>query len=601
MPVRRKNGTGREDERSPFFVPSRFSFVLPFPPRAMGKQKPEAKTTAPESRPASYTVLARRYRPQTFAELVGQSPVARALGNALTSGRVAHAYLFTGARGVGKTSTARILAKALNCEQGPTDTPCGTCSACVSIAAGEDVDVLEIDGASNNGVDDIRELRGNVIYAPARSRYKIYIIDEVHMLSKGAFNALLKTLEEPPPHVKFIFATTEVDKVPVTILSRCQRFDFPGIPLPQIVDRLRAIVTGEGMQADDEALELVARRAGGSMRDAQSLLDQLLAFGGERLTTDQVHHLLGTADDDRVAGLATALLAPDPKRALELLDEALISGLHPGELLDQLIAYWRDLMVVHVAGAECQDLSVPSRYRAALEAQAKDMGLDAILAGLDVLAMAKARLRGSSHGRTLVEMTFVRLGRLKDLVSVGQVAQWLAGATTDRAGSPPPAARPPTPVPEAVKKNSPALKAGPVELTETSLRDVWAQTLSLIGSIHARELERAGFPAIFAPNTLVLSFPAAYNQSQEFCQEPERLGRIEAALRKVTGQSWKLRLETLPGNGAINRDPPVPAPPVRPRQNGAEEAERVPIVRRAIDLMGARVIRVDDGFAGGEG
>src|SRR3954451_9877182 len=230
---------------------------------------------------ARYTVIARRYRPQTFDELVGQEHVARALQQAISSGRVGHAYLFTGARGVGKTSTARILAKALNCVHGPTPTPCDQCEICQSITSGEDVDVLEIDGASNRGIDEVREVRQNVQYRPSRSRYKIYIIDEVHMLTPQAFNALLKTLEEPPPHVKFIFAATEVNKIPVTILSRCQRFDFAGIGTPRIVERLRQVVAAEGAEADDEALELVARRAGGSMRDAQSLLDQLLAFGGE--------------------------------------------------------------------------------------------------------------------------------------------------------------------------------------------------------------------------------------------------------------------------------------------------------------------------------
>src|SRR5262249_32431448 len=217
--------------------------------------------------------------------------------NALKSNRVAHAYLFTGARGVGKTSTARILAKALNCVHGPTATPCGECEICKSIASGDDVDVLEIDGASNRGIDEGREIRGNVQYRPSRSRYKIYIVDEVHMLTPQAFNALLKTLEEPPEHIKFIFATTDVQKIPLTILSRCQRFDFAGIPLPRIVERLRGIVQSEGIQADDEALELVARRAGGSMRDAQSLLDQLLAFGGDQLNSERVHKLLGTAHD----------------------------------------------------------------------------------------------------------------------------------------------------------------------------------------------------------------------------------------------------------------------------------------------------------------
>src|SRR5262249_9289866 len=289
-------------------------------PRPTAAPPPPARRAASSSR-------ARRYRPQQFRDLIGQEPVARSLVNALQSGRVAHAYLFTGARGVGKTSTARILAKALNCVRGPTAAPCDQCDICKSIAAGEDVDVLEIDGASNNKVDEVREIRSNVQYRPGRARYKIYIIDEVHMLSTSAFNALLKTLEEPPPHVKFIFATTEVHKIPVTILSRCQRFDFAGIGTARIREHLHQVVAAEGLQADDDALELVARRAGGSMRDAQSLLDQLLAFGGDRLTVEQVHGLLGTAGSDRVATLAAAILEHDPKLALTLLGQAADEGL----------------------------------------------------------------------------------------------------------------------------------------------------------------------------------------------------------------------------------------------------------------------------------
>src|SRR5262249_41153145 len=221
---------------------------------------------------------------------------------------VANAYLFTGARGVGKTSAARILAKALNCAEGPTPTPCDKCDSCKAIAAGDDVDVLEIDGASNNKVEEVRDLRQNVGFRPTRSRYKIYIIDEVHMLSTAAFNALLKTLEEPPPHVKFIFATTEVQKIPITILSRCQRFDFAHVGPAKIFDQLKRIVGREGHQADDEALRLIARRAAGSMRDSQSLLDQLLASTTGKLTTEHVHAVLGTAGDERVTQLAAAVL-----------------------------------------------------------------------------------------------------------------------------------------------------------------------------------------------------------------------------------------------------------------------------------------------------
>src|SRR5437762_1209501 len=281
----------------------------------------------------SYEVFARKYRPQTFDELVGQAHVSRTLKNAVEQGRLAHAYLFVGPRGIGKTSTARILAKSLNCAKGPTITPCGKCDNCLEITGGNSLDVIEIDGASNRGIDDVRELRDNVRYAPAKGRYKIYIIDEVHMLTKEAFNALLKTLEEPPPHVKFIFATTDVQKVPITILSRCQRFDFTGIASPLIIDRLRAVAKAEAVDADDEALELLARRAGGSMRDAQSLLDQLLAFGGDRLTVEQVHQLLGTAQDERVLALASAVLEHDSPRALGLFAQAADEGAQLGELL----------------------------------------------------------------------------------------------------------------------------------------------------------------------------------------------------------------------------------------------------------------------------
>ncbi len=251
--------------------------------------------------PRQYVVVARRYRPQSFDELIGQEHVAKGLAAAIVASRVGHAYLFTGARGTGKTSTARILAKALNCEKGPTPTPCNECDICRSITAGDDMDVLEIDGASNRGIDEIRQLRQNVNVRPSRARFKIYIIDEVHMLTKEAFNALLKTLEEPPEHVKFIFCTTEPEKIPITIISRCQRYDFAGIQTSQIVERLRQIVAGEGVEAEPEALEILARRAAGSMRDSQSLLEQLLAFGSRKITVADVHRLLGTAGSERIA------------------------------------------------------------------------------------------------------------------------------------------------------------------------------------------------------------------------------------------------------------------------------------------------------------
>ncbi len=570
----------------------------------MAKQK-----APPPETPESYTVLARRYRPQGFGDLVGQEAVARALVNALKSNRVAHAYLFTGARGVGKTSTARILAKALNCVKGPTAEPCNDCVNCRLIASGDDVDVIEIDGASNRGIDEVRAIRDNVRSRPsARSRYKIYIIDEVHMLTPQAFNALLKTLEEPPAFVKFIFATTEAQKIPITILSRCQRFDFPGIGTPRIVERLRQIVADEGKQADDEALELVARRAGGSMRDAQSLLDQLLAFGGERLTVDQVHGLLGTAQDDRVLALAAAVLAHDPAKALDLLAGGIEEGLQLGELLDQLIAYWRDLMVLHCAGEQARDLSVAPRHRATLAGQAAALELDTILAGLDVLNTTKARLRGSNHGRVLLEMALARLGRLEDLVALSQVSRWLAqpeSAPAARAPSAPARAAEP---PEGVKKKLVAIADAPaaaaaaatqLALSEQSLSETWAQLLAQVGPIMARHLEKGGSPAIFGPNTLVLRFEGRYNVEREYCSEPTRAQRIEEALRAITGRPCQLRIESV-GSGAVSALPDVAAEATNSQSRSRlkrAEAVQEPLLKRAVDVLGAQVVHMDDDFA----
>jgi len=566
---------------------------------AAADRKPK-KEQADQPAAVDYTVLARRYRPQQFADLVGQEPVAQALVNALKSNRVAHAYLFTGARGVGKTSAARILAKALNCEQGPTPTPCDKCERCTSIAAGDDVDVLEVDGASNRGIDEVREIRGNVQYRPAKSRFKIYIIDEVHMLTTQAFNALLKTLEEPPSHVKFIFATTDVQKIPLTILSRCQRFDFAGIGTQRIVERLRDIVDREGMKADDDALELVARRAAGSMRDAQSLLDQLLSFGGDQLNADQVHQLLGTARDERVLALAAAVLEHDSKRALDLLTAESNEGLQLGELADQLVAYWRDLMVLNCTGGAAFDLSVAPRHREKLAVQAKALKLDTILAGLDVLSSMRARLRNSNHGRVLVEMALIRLSRLDDLASLSQIAQWLnQPAPASETARPAMTALPP----EGVKKKTLELserssEEGPIRLATESLTRIWNTILSQAGPMLAGFLQKADFPAIIAPNTLVIRFKTNYNTEREHCSDPTRVGRLEEVLRRITGQECQVRVENSVGSALVKSLAlaDVPQESISPYRRQRAEASQEPLLKRAIETLGAQIVQVDDGF-----
>lgn len=370
---------------------------------------------------AHYTVLARRFRPQAFDDVVGQEHVAQALRNAIRAGRVAHAYLFTGARGVGKTSTARILAKALNCPNVDDGVPCNNCEICDGISAGNDVDVLEIDGASNRGIDDIRSLRANVNVRSMRTQFKVYIIDEVHMLTREAFNALLKTLEEPPPNVKFVFCTTEPQKVPDTILSRCQRFDFSAIGEQSIGQRLKEIATAEGFDVEDEAVELVARRARGSMRDSQSLFDQLLAFSEGVIRAVDVHRMLGTASDDLLIELFAAMKDKRPGEVLNQLEHAMHAGVQAGELLDQCVGYVRDLMVTASGGATVPLCSVGVGRRDVLVDQAKAMGHANIMAAFQILSETKSRMIRSTFARVLLEMGLIQIAMLEDLSAVSKL------------------------------------------------------------------------------------------------------------------------------------------------------------------------------------
>src|SRR5881296_169497 len=299
--------------------------------------------------PQQYQVLARKWRPQQFDEVVGQEHVTTTLKNAIEQNRLAHAYLFVGPRGIGKTSTARIFAKALNCVKGPTATPCDKCDNCREIAEGRSMDVLEIDGASNRGIDEVRELRDTCRYAPARSRFKIYIIDEVHMLTKEAFNALLKTLEEPPAHVKFIFATTEPEKVLPTILSRCQRFDLRRIPTALISQHLAHIALQEKVKIDEAALYAIARGADGGLRDAESALDQLISFCGDKIEEGDVLSMFGLAAQRQILDLSRAVLAGEVETALRELNELTRHGKDLGRLLSDLLSHFRNLLVYQVS------------------------------------------------------------------------------------------------------------------------------------------------------------------------------------------------------------------------------------------------------------
>lgn len=394
-----------------------------------------------------YMVVARRYRPQRFEELVGQDQVSVALRNAIATNRVGHAYLFTGARGVGKTSTARILAKALNCVTGPSGTPCNECDVCQGVASGEDVDVLEIDGASNRGIDEIRQLRANINVRPSRARFKIYIIDEVHMLTKEAFNALLKTLEEPPQHVKFIFCTTDVEKIPITVRSRCQRFDFPPVDPRSILDRLQVIVQAEGAHAEPEALTLLARRAAGSMRDSQSLLEQLLAFSGNEITVDSVHRMLGTARSGNVSQLVTAITQRNAPLTMRMVEDAIRDGVDAGQLAEQLLGYFRDMMAAHVGcNADLMLHTLPADFPEIVTA-GKHLGLETLLAMVQILDQAVVKMRHSMHARIILEVALVRLCNLEALQDLATLISQFehSGPLSPSAATAPasPALRPP--------------------------------------------------------------------------------------------------------------------------------------------------------------
>jgi DNA polymerase III subunit gamma/tau len=369
----------------------------------------------------SYQVLARKWRPQVFEDVVGQGHITRTLQNAITTKRLAHAFLFSGPRGVGKTTTARILAKALNCTQGPTPTPCGRCDSCIETTAGTSVDVIEIDGASNRGIEHIRELREAVKYAPARGKYKVYVIDEVHMLTNEAFNALLKTLEEPPPHVLFIFATTEPQKIPATIHSRCQRYGFKRIPLNDIVEQLHKIAAAEGITITDQGLAMIARAAEGSMRDSQSLLDQAVSYSGMTVKNEDLQATLGSVAQEKLLQFSAGLLSRDSGGLLKQIDGLLEQGLDMRQFLAGLVEHVRNIMVIKIATDPGRIIELPAADIQNLQQQAAGVDSDHLLLLFDSLSKTLDEMRWSPHQRFTVEMGIVKACHITPLRPLTEV------------------------------------------------------------------------------------------------------------------------------------------------------------------------------------
>ncbi|QDV64097.1 DNA polymerase III subunit tau [Crateriforma conspicua] len=599
-----------------------------------------------------YVVVARRYRPKSFDELVGQDHVGRALVNAIETGRVGHAYLFTGARGVGKTSTARIFAKALNDPGGPTGNPDQETDVAQAIDAGEDVDVIEIDGASNRGIDEIRSLRANVGVRPSRSRYKIYIIDEVHMLTQAAFNALLKTLEEPPEHVKFIFCTTDPEKIPITVLSRCQRFDFAPVEVSKIVARLKEICAAEGTEADDTALELIARRAAGSMRDSQSLLEQLLSFSGDQLTAETVHQMLGTADDERLHALATAMAARDAASALSQLDAAVDEGVDAGRLAEQLLGYFRDLMAVTV-GCEASML----RHTSAglydeLSELGKRWGLQTVLAVVGLIDDTLVRIRHSVYARVLLESTLIQICHLPDLQSIADLAEAAktlpegARLSTTRSVAPEtpgslgaeskkkaPAVSPdsaaansaPTPstaanVPRiddahaasppvsgndgesssrseapasvpAAAASAAATASPPVPAGSLSGKELWARALQDMDPMTSTLATSVEDVSIDDSGQVVMTFPAKAGLAMGRCDKPVHRQEIVESLRRLTGRDHQVIIKA--STKAVAEDKPVAKAPQKSRVQWMREVEANSLVQSCKEVFSAEVTKID--------
>jgi DNA polymerase-3 subunit gamma/tau len=433
----------------------------------------------------NYQVIARKFRPQIFEEVIGQKPIIQTLQNAIQMDRIGHAYLFSGPRGVGKTTTARILAKGLNCEQGPTITPCNVCPSCQEIASGKSIDVFEIDAASNTGVDNIRELRESAKYAPARSRYKIFIIDEVHMLSASAFNALLKILEEPPAHVVFIMATTERHKLPATILSRCQQFIFRTISPAEIQAHLRQIADREGVKIDDRALTYIVKASEGSMRDAQSLLDQIISFSGQDVVDENVRDVLGFIPSEILDRTLDALAARDSKALLENIGLIVDQGLNIQQYVREFIARIRDLLVLKL-GLEEKILGSAEEKRA-LASRADGFSEQDLIRFFDMLLRLENELRWTSQARFHLEVGFIKLAKVGHVRDIEEVLREVKG------GVMPPPKR--APEPEPAEQQKPAEEPTP-KISRESLAE-GGQSFSFADIFNRRVEEKSATTAVY--------------------------------------------------------------------------------------------------------
>jgi DNA polymerase III subunit gamma/tau len=542
-----------------------------------------------------YQVLARKWRPQQFDDVVGQEHVTTTLKNAIEQKRLAHAYLFVGPRGIGKTSTARIFAKALNCAKGPTITPCDKCDNCREIAEGRSLDVLEIDGASNNGVEQVRELRDTVRYAPARGRFKIYIIDEVHMLTTQAFNALLKTLEEPPAHVKFLFATTEPQKVLPTILSRCQRFDLRRIPSNLIVKHLKEIAKKEKVAIDDAALAAIARGAEGGLRDAESALDQLIAFCGDKIAEADVLSVFGLVAHDQIAGLTDAVVDGKTTRALKVLKELDEVGKDLQRLAADLLDHFRNLLVVTLGEEGVASLQAPDSEIELLQAQAKRVDCDAVLRIIDALAAAEGRLRYALSKRVFFEIALVKAIKARDMVGIDGVLKKLNELKGQAGGS---TIGTPAPARTLVVHEKPAESRASASV---SLEEAWEYAVEHLGKVVpiAKTYLVGTRPLGLQGNVLVVGFDPEFADRKEFADRPRNIEILQGKLKEKLRMDVALKFEVAKGATMSAKSsalapvkPGGPGKATEPPKKGLDDFKNDPLIKKALEIFKGTIVEV---------
>ena len=552
----------------------------------------------------SYLVLARKWRPQNFEDVAGQEPITRTLKNAIKANRIAHAYLFTGVRGVGKTTAARILAKALNCEGGPTATPCNQCTHCQEITSGNSIDVLEIDGASNRGIDEIRQIIENVRYQPAKCRFKIYIIDEVHQVTKDAFNALLKTLEEPPPAVKFILATTEPQRLPETILSRCQRYDFRRISLREIVERLSAIGKSEGLNITDEALVLLGREADGSMRDAQSLLEQVLACAmpaageNQQATVDaaMLQEILGLAERKCLYDLSQAVLDGDPRRCVELVAEVMNQGRDLSRLSRDLVEHFRNLLVARLSASRSsgnrgtdvsQLLDLPDQEIADLVRQTDKISAEALLDYLDFMSTGDEEVARSATPRFALEAVLIRLANLPQSLPVAEILTRLERLEGHpRSGNPRPAASTERSKTASIPASaiSPSVTPSPNDVVSSVNDDAnkWHEFVAFIGREKKFLASHLGATSAVSLPPAPLKVSVAERHHLGFLQDADNLASLRALAKQFFGQDVTIQFVASTGDSA-------PAITADASATGGAAGDRSEMVKEALRIFGGSV------------